>query len=57
MYPCNEVLDHPAGPHLLQYALDGCPVNCGDDWTLEQLEAAIRNGAHASTNVPEAAEA
>jgi hypothetical protein len=57
IYPCNEVLDHQAGPHLLQYALDGCPVDCGDDWTLEQLEAAIRNGAHASANVPEAAEA
>jgi hypothetical protein len=43
--------------HILQYALDGCPVNCDDDWTLEPLEAAIRNGAHASANVPEAAEA
>jgi hypothetical protein len=57
MNPRNEVLDHSAGPHLLQYALDGCSVDCGDDWTLEQLEAAIRNRAHASTNVPEAAEA
>jgi hypothetical protein len=57
MYPRNEVLNHPVGPHLLQYALDGCPVDCGDDWTLEQLEAAIRNGAHASANVPEASEA
>jgi len=57
MYPRNEILDHPAGPILLQYALDGCPVDCGDDWTLEQLEAAIRNGAHASANIPEAAEA
>jgi hypothetical protein len=57
MYPRNEVLNHPAGSHLLQYALDGCPVDCGDDWTLKQLEAAIRNGAHASANVPEAAEA
>jgi hypothetical protein len=57
MYPRNEVLDHPAGPHLLQYALDGCPVDCGDDWTLEQLEGAIRNRAHASANVPVAAEA
>jgi hypothetical protein len=53
MYPRNEVLNHPAGPHLLQYALDGCPVDCGDDWTLEQLEAAIQNKAHASANVTE----
>jgi hypothetical protein len=57
MYPRNEVLTHPAGPGLLQYAFDGCPVDCGDDWTLEQLEAAIINGAHASANIPEAAAA
>jgi hypothetical protein len=57
MYPCNEAFDRPVGPHLLQYALDGCPANCGDDWTLEQLEAAIWNGAHSSANVPEAADA
>jgi hypothetical protein len=57
MYPRKEVLDHQAGPHLLQYALDGCPVDCGDDWTLKQLEVAICNGAHTSANVPEAADA
>jgi hypothetical protein len=57
MYPRKEVLDHTAGPGLLQYALDGCPVDCGNDWTLEQLEAAILNGAHASANILEAAEA
>jgi hypothetical protein len=55
--PRNKVLDHPAGPDLLQYALDGCPVDCGNDWTLKQLEAAILNGAHSSANIPEAAEA
>jgi hypothetical protein len=57
IYPRNKVLDHPAGPDLLQYALDGCPVDCGDDWTLKQLEAAILNRAHASANIPKAAEA
>jgi hypothetical protein len=42
---------HPVeyGPDLL--------IDCGDDWTLQQLEAAIRNEAHASANVPEAAKA
>jgi hypothetical protein len=57
MCPRNEVLNHLAGHDLLQYALDGCPVDCGDDWTLEQLEAAILNGALASANIPEAAAA
>jgi len=57
MFPRHEVLNHPAGPDLLEYALEGCPVDCGDDWTLEHLELAIANGAHSSANVPEAAAA
>lgn len=57
MFPRHEVLDHPAGPDLLEYALEGCPVDCGDDWTLEHLKLAIANGAHASANVPKAAAA
>jgi hypothetical protein len=43
MYPHNEVLDHPAGPDWLQYALDGCPFNCRDNWTLKQPEAAVQS--------------
>ena len=57
MFPRHEVLNHPAGPDLLEYALEGCPVDCGDDWTLERLELAIASGAHSSANVPEAAAA
>ena len=57
MFPRNEVLNHPAGPTLLQYALEGCPVDCGSNWTIEQLEAAIANGAHSSANEPGAAAA
>jgi len=57
MFPRNDVLDHPAGPDLLRYALNGCPVDCGTDWSYEQLEAAIKNGAHASANETEAASA
>ena len=57
MFPRNDVLDHPAGPDLLQYALQGCPVDCGDNWSYEQLLAAINNGAHASANEEEAAQA
>ena len=57
MFPRNEVLDHPAGPALLQYALNGCPLDCGDELSAEQLLAAITNGAHASANDEEAATA
>jgi hypothetical protein len=57
MYPRNKVLQHPAVAILLQYTLDGCPVNCGENWTLDQLEAAIASGAHSSANEPGAAKA
>ena len=57
MYPRNEVLNHPAGPDLLHYALNGCPVDCGKDWSYEQLEPAIEKGAHSSANDDEAATA
>jgi hypothetical protein len=53
----NDVLDHPAGPDLLQYALNRCPVDCGSNWSYEQLLAAITNGPHASANDDEAATA
>jgi len=57
MFPRNDVLDHPAGPDLLQYALNGCPVDCGSNWSYEQLLAAITKGPHASANMDEAATA
>jgi hypothetical protein len=57
MFPRNNVLDHPAGPDLLQYALNWCPVDCGSNWSYEQLLAAITNGPHASVNMDEAATA
>ena len=44
MYPKNKVLRHPAGEELLKYATEGYPVNCGKDWTVNQLEAAIKMG-------------
>ena len=44
MYPKREVLKHPAGEELLKYATEGCPVDCGTDWTINHLEAAIEMG-------------
>lgn len=57
MLPRHEVLTHPAGPDLLRYAVDGCPVDCGEQWSRERIEAAIEKGAHASAEAPGAAEA
>lgn len=45
---------HPAAPLLLEYARRGCPVDVGRDWTLEELEAAVERGPHASALAPDA---
>ena len=57
MIPRNTALWHPAAAMLLDYAYYGCPVDCGPDWTLEQMEAAIARGSHPSAKDPEAAKA
>ena len=47
-------MEHPAAPILREYARNGCPVDLGEDWTLEQLEAAVERGPHASALQPDA---
>ena len=44
MVPRMRALDHPTAPLLKQYASQGCPVDVGRDWTLEELEAAVEKG-------------
>ena len=46
MFPRNDILNHPAGNTLMGYAVNGCPVDCGADWPIQRIEAAIRRGAH-----------
>jgi len=46
-----------AYPLLFEYAMEGCPVDCGVPWTWEHLEAAIARGPHISAKEPEAAAA
>jgi hypothetical protein len=57
MLPHHEVLTHPAGLDLLRYATDGCPVDCGESWSRQRIEAAIAKEAHASAKAPGAADA
>ena len=54
MCPKGLALHHPAAAKLLQYATGGCPVNSGQPWTTEMIEAAIARGPHVSALVPEA---
>lgn len=46
MWPSEEALEHPAGELLEHWARHGCPVDCGDDWSIDWIEAAIKRGAH-----------
>ena len=53
MIPRTYALDHPATDLFLNhYATHGCPVDCGEDWTMDQLLAALRYGAHPSAKDP-----
>ena len=54
MHPRHKALRHPAAEELLQYASTGCPLDCGQDWTLAQMEAAILKGPHKSAESPDA---
>jgi len=54
MQPHPSIQHHPAFPLLFQYATQGCPVDCGPQWTSEQLNATVRQGAHPSARSPEA---
>ena len=54
MCPRGLALHHPAADTLLAYATDGCPVNTGEAWTTEQMQAAVDRGPHVSALVPAA---
>ena len=52
MRPRGGALRHPAAEELLQYATTGCPVDCGRDWTKEEIWKAIKKGACPSATNP-----
>ena len=57
MCPRNNVLQHPAAKLLLKWATDGCPVDCGQPWSKQAIQAAIDKAAHPSAQSLEAATA
>ena len=57
MFPRHDVMNHPAAASLLQYAQNGCPVDCGPHWSADDMAAAIAKGAHQSAKDPVAASA
>ena len=53
MYPTGPALAHPFADILKAWGRRGCPVDCGRNWTREEIEAAIERGAHKSALSPE----
>jgi hypothetical protein len=49
MEPTNYALNHDAAPLLNDYATNGCPVDCGPDWSREHIEALLHRGPHKSS--------
>ena len=45
---------HAAIPLLQQYAMNGCPVDCGPDWTQEKILLLLQRGPHQSARLPPA---
>ena len=57
MWPRTFALKHPAAPLLERYAQQGCPVDCGKNWSQDRIEAAIQHGPHRSARTPQARQA
>ena len=55
--PRMEALEHAAAALIQAYAKDGCPTDCGPNWTREHIEAAIKKGPHSSATEFEALKA
>ena len=56
MCPRQEALQHPAAVKLLDYAISGCPADCGESWDRDHIEKAMIRGAHRSALAPLASE-
>ena len=54
MWPTGPALTHPAASILDDYSTQGCPVDCGPDWTRDQILAALAYGSHPSAKIPAA---
>ena len=48
MCPAGLALKHPASDTLMEWATEGCPVETGKNWGVEELQAAVDKGPHKS---------
>ena len=56
MWPRTHALHHEAAPMLLHYAKHGCPVDCGENWSLDHILKMLKRGPHQSAYAPGAIE-
>ena len=49
MDPQECAMWHDAAELLRHFADNGCPVDCREDWTQEEIEALLQRGPHVST--------
>ena len=54
MFPRLFAACHPASSLLQDYSDNGCPVDCGEDWTLEKILALMEKGPHKSATANDA---
>ena len=54
MRPRGPALQHPAAPLLHYYSTQGCPVDCGEPWSLQHIMQAVKRGNHISAKTEEA---
>lgn len=54
MKPQKRAEEHPVTPLLHTYADDGCPVDCGEPWSLDHILAMLERGPHISAKSKEA---
>jgi hypothetical protein len=51
MWPRSYAAFHRATPLLNSYATNGCPVQCGPDWSEEKILKLLRRGPHRSAKL------
>ena len=57
MWPRGKIANaHPAAKLLHEYSDFGCPLDCGPNWSLEQILTSIKRGPHISAKDPIATE-
>ena len=49
MFPRTYSQFHEATPMLYDYAKNGCPVDCGEDWNTDKIMKLLKRGPHRSS--------